>query len=61
MKGSQGEVTGSVRNQSQLHRKQENLTSHKVELDPVKETNMSRNEHEETSETTEATVNVWMQ
>ncbi len=32
----------------------------KVELDPVKETNMSRNEHEETSETTEATVNVWM-
>ncbi len=33
---------------------------HKVELDPVKETNMSRNEHEETSETTEATVNVWM-
>lgn len=33
---------------------------HKVELDPVKETNMSRNEHEETSETTEETVNVCM-
>ncbi|XP_016130818.1 titin-like isoform X2 [Sinocyclocheilus grahami] len=31
---------------------------HKVELDPVKETNMSRNEHEETSATTEETVNV---
>ncbi|XP_016383448.1 A-kinase anchor protein 9-like isoform X2 [Sinocyclocheilus rhinocerous] len=33
---------------------------HKVELDPVKETNMSRNEHEETSATTEETVNVCM-
>uniref|UniRef100_A0A8C1LLU8 Uncharacterized protein n=1 Tax=Cyprinus carpio TaxID=7962 RepID=A0A8C1LLU8_CYPCA len=33
---------------------------HKVELDPVKETNMSRNEHEETSTTMEETVNVCM-
>uniref|UniRef100_A0A8C1ZFP3 Uncharacterized protein n=1 Tax=Cyprinus carpio TaxID=7962 RepID=A0A8C1ZFP3_CYPCA len=33
---------------------------HKVELDPVKETNMSRNEHQETSTTMEETVNVCM-